>query len=161
MASGKSTVGRLLATKLQYDFLDLDENIEDVTGQRIAEIFDTVGESGFRSIEKHALDATATKRKTVIALGGGAVVSNVSLHFAKSHGIVVYLRASVQVIVERLKTSSERPLVSKNANVIDDYVRDTINERSVFYEAADVVVDVDAKVPDEIANEIVSVILGS
>src|SRR3954471_7938685 len=72
MASGKTTVGRLLAERLEWAFVDLDEVIEEAAGKTVPEIFAAEGEAGFRKRETDAVRAVAQRRKTVVATGGGA-----------------------------------------------------------------------------------------
>jgi shikimate kinase len=120
MGSGKSHFGSRLASKLGFQFLDLDKRIEKRAGESIAELINTKGIRNFRRIERDVLMSTIKEgiEKTVIATGGGTPCHYQNLKAMKSHGKVVYLDTKWNVIVERLKkTSSEfekRPLLSPN-----------------------------------------------
>lgn len=158
MGSGKSTVGRKLAKQLGLTFLDLDANIENVTGLSIPDIFSNVGEEGFRQIERHALDATASSRNTVIAVGGGALITRGSMHFAREHGTVVYLEASPEVLAERLGRDRNRPLVQKHASDLLAYVKDKLSERQPVYRQAHYTVDTSGKLPAQLSSEIAALV---
>lgn len=158
MASGKSTVGRQLANVIEYKFLDLDDNIEDVSGLTIPEIFSTMGEPGFREMERHALDSTAALQDVVVAVGGGALANKHSLHFALQHGTVVFLSASTEVLTERLSRTDNRPLIRKHGSNLDAYVRDKLAQRLPYYQEAHFTVETDGKSPGQLSSEIASLI---
>ena len=114
MASGKTTIGRLLAERLGWSFIDLDENIEAQQGASIAEIFATRGEPEFRRIETEALRACvgAVQRgqPTVMALGGGAFVEPVNFALLESSGVTIWLDCPLETVRRRVAQASHRPL---------------------------------------------------
>ena len=144
MGSGKSTIGAKLAQTLGYTFIDLDREIETVTGMSIPTIFARLGEVGFREIERHALDSTIGRSRVVIALGGGAIVSENALNVVLTNGLVIYLRVSLDDLVRRLSKSTRRPLLSGRED-LHDYVSQTLEQRTPFYESAHITLDCSGK----------------
>ncbi len=107
MGAGKSTVGRLVARQLNYQFFDTDTLIEDCTGQTIPEIFASSGEAGFRQIERQVLAEIAAYTKLVVATGGGIVLDPLNWSYLHN-GIVVWLDVPVDILHHRLASSSHR-----------------------------------------------------
>ncbi|MBW2416367.1 MAG: shikimate kinase [Deltaproteobacteria bacterium] len=101
MGAGKTRVGRLLARRLDWPFVDTDERIEAVSGMRIPEIFAREGEAGFRSRERRVLSGLP-ERDSVVALGGGAVVSPENREILRGKGTLVWLDASAATLAARL-----------------------------------------------------------
>ena len=112
MGSGKSRVGRALASRLGWDFVDTDETVERSTGMKIAQIFEREGEAGFRAREREALRALPTHR-CVVALGGGAVVAAENRALLREKGTLVWLDAEPETLAERLGEARERPLLAQ------------------------------------------------
>lgn len=110
MGSGKTTIGKLLAQQLGYQFFDSDAVIEKTTGARISWIFDKEGEVGFRERETNAISELTQANDTVLATGGGAVVTPINRDYL-ARGIVIYLQASVDVQYERTCRDRNRPLL--------------------------------------------------
>lgn len=111
MGAGKSTIGKQLANRLSYDFIDTDHYIEEKTGADIPWIFDIEGEQGFRERETNALSDVIQKHSAVIATGGGIVLKEENRDLIKSAGVVVYLTASIEQLVERTFKDKKRPLL--------------------------------------------------
>lgn len=111
MGTGKTTVGRLLAKKLRLAFLDLDRVIVDRTGYGIPTIFAQRGEEGFRAEETAALQGVRTRTHTVIATGGGIVTRPANFPLLADLGFVVWLRATEEVVFDRVSRSKRRPLL--------------------------------------------------
>jgi shikimate kinase len=116
MGSGKTTVGTLLARQLAWRFVDLDDRIENAAGLRIPEIFERLGEAAFRQIEADQLRAALGralehKESVVLALGGGTYAQAGAPEFLRAAGVpVVWLDASLDVLLARCMTMSGRPL---------------------------------------------------
>lgn len=114
MGSGKSTVGRLLADRLGWSFVDLDAEIEAEQGVSIAEIFDRCGEEHFRRLETEAIRRRVRLaqmgRPAVIALGGGAFARECNFDLVEHNGITVWLDCSEAVAWQRVEANSDRPL---------------------------------------------------
>jgi shikimate kinase len=113
MGAGKSTVGRALARRLGWAFVDCDHEIVERTGVPIATIFEIEGEEGFRRRESAVLAELAQRRDTVIATGGGAVLSDENRQLMRHSGTVVYLSATLDHLHERTRRSRTRPLLSR------------------------------------------------
>ena len=111
MGSGKSRVGRALASRLGWSFLDTDELVERAAGMKISEIFARVGEPPFRQREREAIQTLPTQR-CVVALGGGAVVSAENRRALREKGTLVWLDAMPETLVERIGESQKRPLLA-------------------------------------------------
>lgn len=110
--SGKSTYARKLAAEKAMALVDLDAEIERVEGRKIAEIFDSEGEAAFRAIEKRELRRAAAGRGQVVALGGGALLDDESRALAEATGRVVLIECDEATLLERVRRSSARPLLS-------------------------------------------------
>ncbi len=111
MGAGKSTIGRLLSQELHYTFLDADRFLEERQGVSIRELFAQRGEAFFRDCESQLLDELTQRPALVLATGGGVVLRPGNRTHLKTRGIVVYLRASLQVQWQRLQYDQERPLL--------------------------------------------------
>jgi len=111
MGAGKTSVGRILAKRLQKTFYDSDHAIEDRTGVKIPLIFEIEGESGFRVRESAVVDELTALRDIVLATGGGAVLSEKNRDRLRTRGTVVYLRASVRDLLNRTRHDKNRPLL--------------------------------------------------
>jgi shikimate kinase len=111
MGSGKTAVGRLLARRLGYSFVDSDAEIEARTGVDIPFIFEKEGEEGFREREREVIDELTRRPGIVLATGGGAVVTGANREHLASRGVVVYLETSVDQQLQRTRRSANRPLL--------------------------------------------------
>jgi shikimate kinase len=153
MGAGKSTVGRCLARKLGWKFIDLDEEIERREERTIADIFRDQGEPYFRSLESRYLNELSSSSKAVIALGGGAFVDPVNRELAEKTGLTVWLKASFSEIVARVKIDGTRPKFADRAQAEQLY-----RTREPFYALAKVCVVTDEGTPDSAADEIIGVL---
>ncbi|PWG64818.1 shikimate kinase AroK [Sediminicurvatus halobius] len=156
MGAGKSTVGRRLARQLGLRFVDLDQALESRTGVDIPRIFDIEGEAGFRRREAALLDELTREPGIVLATGGGAITTESNRQHLAGRGLVVYLRAPVEVQLARTRHSS-RPLLK----CADPYARleGLLAERAPLYEGiADLVVDAAEGGPDRLARRIATLI---
>jgi shikimate kinase len=111
MGAGKSTIGRLLARALGFQFVDADREIEARSGVAITTIFEVEGEEGFRRRETVMLDELTRRRGLVIATGGGAILSEENRRNLRSRGLVIYLQASADEISRRTSHDKSRPLL--------------------------------------------------
>jgi shikimate kinase len=153
MASGKTTVGRLLAERLDWTFVDLDKVIEEGAGTTVAAIFAAEGEAGFRKRETEALHAVARRRKTVVATGGGAPCQEANLKAMLAAGRVFWLEVSADDAVARAGKASGRPLLDG----ADDPVaaaRKLLDSRRPFYKRAHGSVETAERTPREIVDEL-------
>ena len=111
MGSGKTTVGRALAKKLNKRFIDSDHEIEARTGVSIPVIFELEGEQSFRQREAEVIRELTALDNIVLATGGGAILNPASREYLKSRGTVIYLQASVNQILQRTSHDRNRPLL--------------------------------------------------
>ena len=109
MGAGKSSVGRTLAPRIGWDFIDMDREIEREQGKRISEIFSSEGEPAFRAMETDLLKRLAGRRRTVIATGGGAALSPENQRLLAQSGLVIYLRVSPDDVLARTQGDATRP----------------------------------------------------
>jgi shikimate kinase len=151
MGAGKSEVGKHLAAKRQRQFVDTDELIESRTGLSISKIFEEKGEPYFRKLEREVVSEVAAKDQLVISCGGGAIFHYDNLNKLKKNGVIVYLRAPLEVLIERLKDTSDRPLLKSPQPHLE--VKKLFEARRDGYEkAADLVVDTAELSPEEVAD---------
>lgn len=140
MGSGKTTIGRALAKKLDLRFIDLDEEIERHTGKTIAELFELYGEAGFRKIESERLRNLPTEG-AVVATGGGAVTSPANVAFMMKKGCIVCLNAPINVLEQRIAQSAVRPLYKDKSSL-----GRLLAARSSDYALCDISIDTDRSV---------------
>jgi shikimate kinase len=152
MGAGKSTVGARLAQRLGRRFVDTDAMVERAAGCRVAEIFEREGEAGFRRREREAIEACAGA-PLVVALGGGAISQPGAGERLAGTGVVVYLRARPQTLLERVGDASSRPLLrglSREGQLAR--LEALLAERRAAYESASIVVDTDGAAADAVAE---------
>ncbi len=111
MGAGKTTIGRALARKLGWQFVDLDHELESRCGVRVSIIFDIEGEQGFRLRESALLDEYTRQPGIVLATGGGAVLAAENRQHLHERGVVVYLRANADELFRRVARDRNRPLL--------------------------------------------------
>ena len=160
MGCGKSSVGRELSKLLGCCFMDLDNVIEERAGRSIPDIFSTDGEQYFRDLEKEVLTDIIlvhgnVSTPTVLALGGGTVMTDECERIVQENTTCIYLKASVDTLVEHLEDqASERPLLNSGA-ALRERILDLMAKRSATYKrTARHIIDTDGKSIQEIANEI-------
>lgn len=154
MGAGKTTVGLLLAQQLGYSFVDTDVVIEKVAGKTINEIFAEDGEEGFREIEASVLSELAAHTRLTIATGGGIVMQRFNWSYLHQ-GLIVWLDAPVDVLVNRLQNDTARPLLQK-ANPAQS-LQKLLDQRRSLYAEADLRIPLNASdTPEEIASRIIS-----
>lgn len=159
MGVGKSTIGRGLSEKLGYSFVDMDDVIESRAGLRIKEIFAKEGEEGFRAMEKVVVKELASKDRHVIACGGGALLDPVNAKALRRSSVLVLLTASLDEILERTRSSDERPLL--NVEDTRAEAEALLRKRMPLYlEAADLIIDTTGASPKQLAAEITEALEG-
>lgn len=154
MGAGKTTIGVRIAEKTGRLWYDTDRIIAHRYG-KISDIFEYYGEEHFRRLETNVVKELAEKDELVVSSGGGLVLRAENNELLKKNGMIVFLRASVETLVGRLKIIDDRPLLQGKENVLAQRLTSLMEERTPVYEGvADRIVDVDGKTPDEIAEEI-------
>jgi shikimate kinase len=155
MATGKTTVGKILAQKMNYGFVDTDEVIENETGMKITQIFKEKGEEYFRKIEKETVQKVSKQDKNVIACGGGAVLDPLNVKSLKTKGELVLLEASIEEIISRTKNDTSRPLLwGKDSR--EKAIKLLESRNQTYHEVADLVIDTTGKDPENISKEILT-----
>ncbi|KAB1065934.1 shikimate kinase [Salibacter halophilus] len=138
MGSGKTTVGKKLANKLEIPFYDLDNLIEDKEQQSISSIFETRGENAFREIENQRLRDFSGSDHYVLSTGGGTPVFHGNIDWMLANGVVVYLQAEPAFLASRLKNEkSKRPLIAgKNDEELKAFIDEMLEKREPYYKRA-------------------------
>ncbi len=155
--TGKSRVGRLLAERLHWRFIDTDVEIERLTGRTVADIFATDGEPRFRALEREVVARVTRRRGAVIATGGGAVLDPASRERLFAGNLVVCLEASAEQIAERLAHSHERRPLLEGPDPLAA-IRALQAARAPVYALAHHTVVTDGRSLGEIATEILEVL---
>lgn len=156
MGTGKTSIGRLLATRLGCAFHDLDKKIEEQHGMSIPAMFAQHGEPYFRAREKEAVRDAAGRTNLVIATGGGTVKDPENIALLRQNGVLVALTADVDTILQRTAARGARPVLDRaDAGDRRVAVMRLLEERRTLYEEADITVDTSGRSPLEAAEYIV------
>ena len=153
MGAGKSTVSAKLSELLAMEIMEMDAHIQEKEGMSIKEIFAVNGEEYFRNCESNTLIELREKKHMVVSCGGGVPLREKNVELMKNSGYVVWLTATPEAIYERVKDSTERPLLNGNMNVL--FIQNLMESRREKYErAADIVIDTTGKEIEEICEEL-------
>ena len=162
MGSGKTTIARLLAKASGFAYADLDEEIERQEGKSIPEIFSGEGELKFRRIEHEALKQfVAADKSFVLSLGGGTpCYANNHLFLQREDVVSVYLKAGIKELAARIiKQGKSRPLLDGlKDEELEEFIAKHLFDRSFYYHQAKHIIATDNKTPENIVNEIISLI---
>lgn len=154
--SGKSTIGRKLASSLNLPFVDSDQEVEAAAGMSISQIFERLGEPAFREGERKVIARLLAGPRIVLSTGGGAFMNELTRDVIKKNSISIWLKASLDVLVERTSRSDERPLL-KNGNPRDTLIN-LMSAREPVYANADLTV-ISEEVPiDSTADRVLDTI---
>lgn len=156
MGAGKTTVGRLLASRLKLPFIDADDEIEKAAGCSIPEIFERLGEKGFRDGERRVMTRLLNGKECVLATGGGAFMAPETRAEIKRHGLSVWLRADLDLLMDRVSRRRNRPLLN-NQNPRETMAH-LIEERYPIYQQADITVDSGEERHETVVEKIVKAI---
>ena len=154
MGAGKTTIGKALAEKLSWDFIDTDAEIEKEQGRKISEIFETEGEQAFRDMETRLLKKLEkSEERFVLSIGGGMPVRAENRELLRQIGTVVYLKATKEELVRRLSGDASRPLLQGGA--LEEKVAALMAAReSIYVETAHQEVVTDGKSVKELIEKI-------
>lgn len=149
MASGKSTIGPILANTLGWNFYDLDKLIEDAASKSVRKIFEENGEDYFRELETETLKKTNGLENYIIALGGGTVANQLNLELIKSSGFLIYLESSSEETYKRLRFKRDRPALlfdgedePTKAEFLEK-INSLLQKRISYYNQADLKINTD------------------
>ena len=154
MGVGKSTIGKILAKKLQYNFADVDRLIEEKESLSINLIFKNKGESYFRKIENEITLLQLKKDNTVISLGGGSFLNNIVRKNTKKFSVSFWLDVPLNELIKRLKKSKQRPLLLEQNS--DKIVKKIYFDRKKIYNSADYRINCRSLNSSEIVNKILN-----
>ena len=154
MGSGKSSIGRLLAQKINLRFFDIDLLIEKKTNMKIAEIFEKKGEDEFRSLERETTLKFLNKTNCIISLGGGAFINETIKKEVKKKGIAIWLNWNSQTLINRIRKNKKRPIA---LNLNDNELKDLIVRRSKIYSRANYKINCENMNKIEIIKKIIQI----
>jgi shikimate kinase len=153
MGSGKTSVSKALAQKSGFTLIDTDQKIEEMQQTTINQIFSTKGETHFRQLEEELCESLLISKNSIISTGGGLILSEKNQNSLKKIGLVIYLEASVNTIVSRIKTDTKRPLFNQKSPHTSLSI--LLNRREPIYKKlADLTITTDLKSIEEIADTI-------
>jgi shikimate kinase len=154
--SGKTTVGRILAQKLGRELIETDELVARKAGLSIPEIVAKYGWGRFRELEEEVTGQVAKLNNIINASGGGVVTGEKNIAKLKQKGVLVWLQAGVDTLVERTGEDKGRPSLAGGRTIRED-MEITFKERKALYrQAADLSVDTEDKTPEEVAEAIIN-----
>lgn len=152
MGTGKTAVGKKLASELGRDFLDIDELIEKESGTSISEIFFNFGEEHFRRLEAQTARKVSERENMVIAAGGGVVLREENIKNLRKNGVLICLSARPEVIIARTKAEKNRPLLDTPYPL--ETVVELLRFRAPLYGQADAMIDTSDLTIDEAVTEV-------
>lgn len=159
MGVGKTTIGRLLAEKLQCTFLDSDVWIEQSMNQSIPSVFALLGEEAFRDIESEAIEGLTVQPKSVLSTGGGAILRDVNRRRLNERGTVVFLDLLPEQIFQRIKGDQTRPLLqTDNPLATMQAIYDI--RKPLYLDSAHYHLSVESRTPEEISDLLVNLYNG-
>ena len=156
MGSGKSAIGKILANKLDYDFIDVDNIIEINAGKTIKKIFEEDGEEYFRDLEEKITINILELKETIVSLGGGAIINKNIRGSIKKNSYNIYLNVNIDILTKRLQNSNTRPLIYKK-NLKKELIN-LIGIREKFYRKADLIVKNEKNIIETTENIIKKII---
>lgn len=155
MGTGKTSTGRILAKRLGYTFIDLDQKIESDHHMTISEMFRQKGEQYFRDCETEAVRVVSRQKNTVISTGGGTVKRAANMLLLRENGIIISLTATPETVLHRTECKGKRPVLDGQDH--GDRLRAVVNlmeSRRELYSQADFIVDTSKHSPMQVVNEI-------
>lgn len=157
MGTGKSATGKIVARRLEREFIDMDALIEVRAGKSISRIFREDGEPAFRQMERQLVIELAGQRNLVVAAGGGVVLNADNIRDFETSGVLICLTASPEVILQRLRGDDRRPLLEHGDKA--QRIRQILEQRQFLYEALPYHVDTSFLTPETAADRVIEIFL--
>lgn len=155
MGSWKSTVGKRLAEKTNFNFVDIDDEIECRTSSLIEDIFKNDGEVHFRELESKILHESANIGELIISTGGGVILLPENRSILKTKGYTIYLKASPEVLADRIRNIGKRPLLNTSISLITQLENILIERKPFYKEVAHFTLDTDLMTSNDATQTII------
>ncbi len=152
MGAGKTTLAKKLASKLGYQWIDTDQEIEKKEGVKVSEIFEVRGEAYFRALEKQLIDGLIHSEKMIVATGGGLPCFNNLMENLNHLGTTIYLERTPKELFQRVKqATNSRPLIAhKTDDELLEYIESTMEKRREIYLQSNIIADRFSQTPEKI-----------
>ncbi len=156
MGSGKTSIGKELSDRINWEFIDTDKIIENKKGQSITSIFSEYGEKVFRKYELETLQEIQNKKQVIIATGGGLPVKNKNMDVMNKTGITIYLKCTFNMLFERLKRNKkERPMIRYLSDEeLQKFIQKELHNREKFYRKAKYIIEIENLNTEDILSKI-------
>lgn len=158
MGSGKTSVGKRLAKKLNLPFVDGDQEIEKAAGLSLVDVLKCFGEEEYRAGEKRVMKRLLQGEPCVLASGGGSFVAEQTRELAKLHAVTVWLKADVDVLYNRTAGRKHRPFLEGNDSHLKNKLEKYISEEYPYYSEADIIVETKEEQVDNTVNRVIDAI---
>ncbi len=158
MGSGKTSVGKRLAKKLDLPFVDGDQEIEKAAGLSLVDVLKCFGEEEYRAGEKRVMKRLLQGSPCVLASGGGSFVAEQTRLLAREHAITIWLKADVEILYNRTAGRKHRPFLKGNDEHLKNKLEKYINEEYPYYSEADIVVETKEEQVDNTVARVVDAI---
>ena len=152
MGAGKTTLAKKLGSKLGYQWIDTDQEIEKKEGVKVSEIFEVRGEAYFRALEKQLIDGLIHSEKMIVATGGGLPCFNNLMETLNQLGTTIYLERTPKELFQRVKqATNSRPLIAhKSDEELLEYIESTMEKRREIYLQSNIIADRFSQTPEKI-----------
>ena len=154
MGTWKSTVGRLLAKRLPFSYLDIDEKIEEFYNMSVSDIFLELGENKFRESEQAYFCEKAKIGGFIISTGGGIIISKKNRNCISNNGFSILLTAEPEIIASRIKKPGKRPLLLNSKDITETLEKLWLERKAYYYDCADLVINNNNLTSEDTVNEI-------
>lgn len=158
MGSGKTSVGKRLARKLNLPFVDGDTEVEKAAGLSLVDVLKCFGEKEFRAGEERVMKRLLQGTPCVLASGGGSFVAEQTRSLAKDHAVTIWLKANIDVLYHRTAGRKHRPFLIGADNHLKDKLEKYINDEYPFYSEADIIVETKEEQVDVTVNRVIEAI---
>ena len=158
MGSGKTTIGEKISKKMNMNFIDIDQKIEEIMSMSISEIFDVFGEKRFRDMEASFLIEKSKESGIVFSTGGGIILNKSIRQHLKNNGITFFLDTSIGELKKRINNNKKRPLLKYSKNIEIDLKKINDQRKNQYISSANHILKTDHLDPDLISNKIIKIL---